>query len=116
MDNSNESLFEAEKMNESYLADWGDSSKMELEDNSREPETFSRQQKYLDAYFFESVLDELITLVNINRDLGIRTYIFDYIVKQKKLFSFRATLYKKTNYLSIYRGLMLDIGLADYMY
>ena len=117
LDHINNNQYEAEKMEEGYQLDWGDSSKMELEDNTREPETYARQQKYIDAFFLEGVLDELMLILNIEKNKGQKVYIFDYIEKNEKIpITFRLVLYKKTNYLKLYRGLMVDLGLNTLMY
>lgn len=111
------SFFDASRMAEAGFLDRGDSSKMELEENTREPETFSRQEKYINAFILESVFDEILLILNINRDFGLQTYLGDYTVGDPpRGKSFREILYTKTNYLKIYRGVMVDLGLREYMY
>jgi hypothetical protein len=109
-------LFDAEKEEEISLRDFDDSNKMELEENTREPETFSKQQKYIDAYRIEAIFDEFILIINDSNNGGFKLFIFDYESFKFENLAYRTTLFTKTNYLKYYRGLMIDLGLEDYMY
>lgn len=111
------SLYDSKKMEEIYLRDWGDSNKMELEDNTREVETIFKQQKYLEAFRVEAIFDELLLQNNLNSNLGFSFSHKHFEPQQlQDPLSYRYVLFTKTNYLKHYRGLMLDIGLERYMF
>lgn len=122
--NKNNNLFEDFK-NKSYLESTinedvsgysrTDSNKIELEDNTRETETFFRQSKYIDSFRFESIFDEIIVNLNINKNNNYYKNIIQ-IISINNTICFKTILYTKTNYLKNYRGIMLDLGLGSYMF
>ena len=94
-----------------------DSSKMELEDNTREPISYMVESKYYNSFFLESTLDAILIDINANREWGLKTHFNQYVsIKLKGGVQFRQALFSKTDYLRVYRALMIDIGLSNYMY
>jgi hypothetical protein len=112
------SIYESKKLEEIALRDWFDSNKMELEENTREPESFMKQQNYIDSFIIESLLDELLVQINIKKQQGLEFFITDYIKNNFILqpLSLKWVLFKKTDYLCHYRGIMVDLGLEKYMF
>lgn len=105
-------------MEEMFRADWDDSSPIELEDTSRETQSFFKVQKYIDAYRLEAIFDELVFLRYLYRHRGIPWDTSQYLTNpiSRKLTSLKYTLFKRTNYLSHYRAMMVDLGLQAYMF
>lgn len=91
---------------------------MELEENTREPETFFKQQAYINSFYLEGVLDEIIFQINYNSQNNIKNDLFVYINKNKNFgpISLKNILFSRTNYLLHYRGLMVDLSLERFMF
>lgn len=117
-DYKNSDMYQAEKMEEMFRADWDSSSPIELEDTTRETHSFFKIQKYIDAYRLEAIFDELVFLRYSSRHQGTSWNTSQYLPNptNRNLTSFKYTLFKRTNYLSHYRAMMVDLGLQAYMF
>lgn len=94
-----------------------ESSKMELEDNTREPVSYMVESKYYNAFYIESILDSALVDININRENGVKTYFTEYTrLCMTGGLQLRYVLFSKTDYLRIYRAMMVDLGMLKYMY
>lgn len=110
--------YQGEKMHEMFMKDWNDSSPIELEDTTRETESFGNYQKYIDSYRLESILDEIVFIKYRTRSLGLKFNRFDYFISSRKFWqkSFKSVLFNRTNYLANYRALMEELGLGAYSF
>ena len=114
-DYESSAYYESAIQNIAFFRD--DSSKMELEDNTREPVSYMIESKYHNAFYIESILDSVLLDLNENRENGIKTYFSQYTsLDLSNGIQFRKILFTKTDYLRIYRAIMVDIGMAHYMY
>lgn len=109
------SLYESSLQNTAFFRN--DSSKMELEDNTREPVSYMLESKFYNAFYIESILDGVLVDINENRENGNKTYFTQYTnIKLDIGVQFRHILFTRTDYLRVYRAIMIDLGMVKYMY
>ena len=114
-DNQQNYIFESSELLSSENIEWGDYTQLELEENTRELESFFRQSKYVDAFRLESLFDEILVSKNLEKENGELSNGNESFTK-KRNYGFKYFLFLKTRYLKHYRGIMLDLNWENYMF
>lgn len=110
-------LFDSEENSSIFGKDWTDFSKVELEENTRELESFYKQQKYIDSYRLEGVFEEILIKINVDSSVGVFVNLGEILTTKDMVpKSLKNILFKKTKYLNHYRGFMRDLNLIHLMF